>query len=424
MSLISIISFTVFFGILLSSFRKGAELLSPAKVFALIWTLAIGLAELKLSRLQSEWDIFSWFMLLIGVLFFLLGNYIAYVINSHQKFIDLHNVRSSIRSIKVNEKLLYSLILVFFIIFSVSFLTEYLIEGYLPIFTAQPDKARKMFGVFGIHLLVNGVNIILFLIAEYFILIKGKTSKKILLSVVFLISLSSFFLLLQRYNIFLLGVMIFGFLYYSGKHIRFRTFLIAFLIMAGLVVLIRTVRIAQFAEYYFYATSKMKFPIKYAFLSEPYMYIVMNLENFVENFDKIQFHTYGLFTADFITALAGIKHWVADYLNVDKFEYFISGYNTFPYFWAYYFDYGMMGLAAIPLILGFSISEIYYRLHRMPNLVNLTLYSIGFVIIVISFSSDPLTRLDMVFNFVVIAIVQYFISFSNSIPQYSGSKNE
>jgi len=348
-------------------------------------------------------------MLLIGLLSFILGNYISYVINLSKPFYQIDVVRQKIRTYNINEPLLFKIIIISFIVFIFSFMIEFFIEGYVPIFTAQPDKARKMFGIFGLHLLVNGVNVILFLIAEYFILIKSNLKRKMLLSLIFLISTSSFFLLLQRYNFFMLGIMVFAFLYYSGKRIRLRTFLYGILIMASLVVIIRSVRIAQFAEYYFYVTSEMKFPIKYAFLSEPYMYITMNLENFVKNYDKLDFHTFGFFTTDFLMALSGLKHLLTEYLNVEKFPHYIGGYNTFPFYWAYYYDFGLIGLTFIPMILGFLISEVHYRLHRIPNLSNLALYTVGFAVILISYSSDPLTRLDMVFNFALIVLVQKYL---------------
>ncbi|MBU1098489.1 MAG: oligosaccharide repeat unit polymerase [Bacteroidetes bacterium] len=409
MTIISLFAFAVFFFTLFLSFRKGSDFFSPARVFVLLWSLSIALVEFKFSRLQFEWDTFGWFMLLIGLLSFILGNYISYVINLSKPFYQIDVVRQKIRTYNINEPLLFKIIIISFIVFIFSFMIEFFIEGYVPIFTAQPDKARKMFGIFGLHLLVNGVNVILFLIAEYFILIKSNLKRKMLLSLIFLISTSSFFLLLQRYNFFMLGIMVFAFLYYSGKRIRLRTFLYGILIMASLVVIIRSVRIAQFAEYYFYVTSEMKFPIKYAFLSEPYMYITMNLENFVKNYDKLDFHTFGFFTTDFLMALSGLKHLLTEYLNVEKFPHYIGGYNTFPFYWAYYYDFGLIGLTFIPMILGFLISEVHYRLHRIPNLSNLALYTVGFAVILISYSSDPLTRLDMVFNFALIVLVQKYL---------------
>jgi oligosaccharide repeat unit polymerase len=188
-------------------------------------------------------------------------------------------------------------------------------------------------------------------------------------------------------------------------------------IVVTFIVTIQSVRLANIAEHYIYFGSQMKYPVRYAVFTEPYMYVVMNLENFVYAAPKIIDHTYGLFTFDFIAALSGVKHSLAEYLNVTKFPHYISGYNTFPFFWAYYYDYGLLGLAFIPFILGLIFSEIFYALHRNPTLVNLAMYCVVFSILVISIFSDPLTRLDMMFNFVFIIMIQRYISIDHSAIQ-------
>lgn len=408
MTIISFISFAIMLLVIISGLRKESDFFSPARIFLIIWTAAIGLADLKLSRLQVEWSLFGWFMLLSGLIAFLLGIYISYTIFWDKKIKNLVEVRNTIRNVEINKDRMFKLILVYFVIYIVSYVMEFLIEGYIPLFTPQPDKARKMFGVFGLHLLVNGVNVILFLIVQYFILIKADYKRKIFLSIIFLLATGTFLFLLQRYNFFILTVMVFAFIYYSGRNIRLRTFLIMGLVLVGSVMIIRSLRIAQLAEFYFYYMAEMKFSVDYAIFSEPYMYIVMNLENFVHNFDKIKNHSLGFFTMDFLTALLGIKHVIAEYFSLDKFPYFISGYNTFPFYWAYYYDFGILGLFFLPTFLGFMISYVYYKLRTDPNVFRLVLYCIGFIVIVISYSSDPLTRLDMVFNFTVIYLSQFF----------------
>ena len=209
--------------------------------------------------------------------------------------------------------------------------------------------------------------------------------------------------------------MVICFYYYSGKKINYKVVITISLLMIGIVIGIESLRVAKFAQAYFYVSSGIKFPYKFAIFAQPYMYIVMNLENFVKNYSLIPHHTWGIFTSDFILALIGVKHWALEYFNVVKFPHYIGGYNTFPFFWAYYYDFGIPGLAFIPFVLGFIISEIYYYLHRTPNLVNLALYSVGFTVIFISYSSDPLTRLDMMFNFIIIVLVQKYITKKNLI---------
>ena len=150
MSLISFISFFLFIVLAVSGFRKGVDFFSPARIFMLVWTLAIGLADFKFSFLQFHWSGFGWLMLLLGLLAFLLGIYISFTMNVNKPFLDVRQIRNRIKTLEINEKFLYKFILIFFLAYIVCFYTEYLIQGYVPIFTAQPDKARRMFGIFGL----------------------------------------------------------------------------------------------------------------------------------------------------------------------------------------------------------------------------------------------------------------------------------
>lgn len=413
MTTLSFVCLLIFIILIFTGLRKRADFFSPGRILGLVWSLALGLAEFKFSRLQFEWSLDDYLKLMLAVFAFIIGIYISFSRNIDKPFLTVKEIRQRIQTQGLNEKKLYWFIVIFFIAYAVSYLAEYFIEGYIPAFTPKPDKARILFGVFGLHLIVGGINTILFLIVQYFVFVKAKKGKKILLALIFLIALLSFSLLVQRYNFFIVSFMILCMLYYSSKYIKFKSLLIFLAIVFGFLILIQTVRLAQYAEYYFYVYAKMKYPIKYAVFTEPYMYIVMNLENFVRSSGKIERFAYGYFTADFILALTGLKHWLAEYYNLVKFPTYIEGYNSFPFFWAYYYDFGLIGLAFIPFILGYLISEFYYQLHRNPNLINLILYSIGFVVIVISYSSDPLTRLDMVFNFAIILLAQFIIRKNN-----------
>ncbi len=423
MTVVSFFCFTLFLLLLLNGLKKHVDFFSPARIFGLIWLLAIGLVDLKFSRLQLEWTSSGWFSLLIGIISLFVGIYISFSGNFGKDFLNVSQIRKKIQLIGIDKIRLYNLIVLLFVGYAVCFVIEFIIEGYLPAFSPEPDKARVMFGVFGIHLVVNAVNTLLFLIVQYFLFVRAEKAKKTFLVFVFIISTASFLLLLQRYNFFILSIMLLCLLYYCSRHISLKTFLIFVLIAAGILVAIQSIRLAKYAEFYFYTFAEMKFPIKYAIFSEPYMYLVMNLENFVRAVPKIENYTYGYFTLDFLLALTGMKHWLADYYSLEKFPTYIAGYNTFPFYWAYFRDFGYVGLTLIPFILGYVISEIYYKLHSSPHLIYVALYSIGFVILVISYSSDPLTRLDMVFNFILIVLAQFYIT-RKTISIKAQSNNE
>ena len=407
MPIFSLICFIVFFVLLISGLRKTADFLSPARIFGMLWAVVLGIVQLKQSHLQILWSPFDWFVALLALITFLLGIYISFIINLDRPFLHVTKIRKSIRDVGLNEINLFRFIIIYTFIYIICFIAEWQIEGYLPLFTSDPDRARTFFGIFGLHLIVSSANVILFLVIQYFIFVKANYQKKGVLIIIFILALANYVLIVQRYGFFILLMMAFCLFYYSGKRIKPRTIIIFTITVILVIVGIQSIRTTELFTTYVFINSKMKFSPRYAEFTIPYMYISMNMENFVKYYSHIENHSFGFFTFDFLTALTGIKHWLAEYYNFEKFKMYIGGYNTFPFYWPYYLDFGITGLAIIPFIIGFIISEIYYYLHRNPGLVVLALTTVGFAVIMISFNSDPLTRLDMMFNFIVIVLAQF-----------------
>ncbi len=408
MPILSFIFLLFFLVFLIFLLRKNADVLSPGRAFGLLWCFVLCLVELKLSRLQLKWNLYDWFMVLLPLITFLLGVYLSFIINLNKPFLHVSEIRKRIRNIKINEARLFRFIIIYFLFCLISFLVEWQVEGYIPLFTANPDKARVMFGVFGFNYILNSINAVMFLIIQYFIFVKAKYRKKTFLVLIFIVSLGNYVLFVQRFGMFILLMLGFCLYYYAGKKIKIRTVIIFIVLIVSLIAGIQSLRETQFFSTYVFLDSKMKFSPRYSELTIPYMYLAMNTENFVKYYPHIEKHSYGFFTFEYLIELSTIRKWFIDYYHFDKFKLHIGGYNTFPFFWTYFYDFGIAGLAIIPFIIGFVISEIYYYMHRNPNLVVLVLTAISFAIITSSFNSDSLTRLDTVLPFFMIVVSQFY----------------
>jgi oligosaccharide repeat unit polymerase len=150
----------------------------------------------------------------------------------------------------------------------------------------------------------------------------------------------------------------------------------------------------------------MKFPIEYAVFTEPYMYVVMNLENFVRSSQLLDAHTYGFYSFNSVMSLTGLKHWIEGYWNLDEAPFIIGGYNTYSFLWTYYRDFGIPGLMAFPLIEGSVIAHLYYRMRRNPGVHTVSLYGLAVFTMVISFFFNVLSMLQ----FIVIVAMVYIVS--------------
>jgi oligosaccharide repeat unit polymerase len=386
--------------------KKGTDIFSPARLFAIVWTLVIGLTELKLSRHQIKWSMFSWLVLLISLVSVLLGMFIIYVINYNRPINSIPSIRNTIQKFHLGSQKLFNLTLGLFVIYIISYAAIYLIVGFIPLFTAHPNIAREKWSVFGLGLIVHLAPTIIYLTIFYMLVVKKDLNKKLILILSSMVAFITFLFLLQRFDIVISIVLSVVALYYGTFKFRARTIIIVFLMTVILMYTISTIRVNNFFIQYLYYSAHMKFSAKYAMLTEPYMYVVMNLENFANAVDKLSVFSYGTFTFDFALALSGLKHTLIEYNNVAELPYLVNGnYNTYSMFFVYYRDYGVIGVFVFPLLVGLVISTLYYKMLRNPNINTISVYGICTFVILFSFFIPMLSWLHFVLNLSTIYFV-------------------
>lgn len=173
---------------------------------------------------------------------------------------------------------------------------------------------------------------------------------------------------------------------------------------------ISTFRTSKSIANIIYHISEMKYSIKYAIFTEPYMYLSMNIENYTNAVNKLENFSYGFYTFDFLLALSGLKHWIAEYAGFNDFPHLITvNFNTYTMFFAYYRDFGPIGVGVIPLLLGIIVASFYYKLRSDPNIFNVIVYGMLLFAMLFSFFIPMLSWLHFVFNLTVISIVSKII---------------
>jgi oligosaccharide repeat unit polymerase len=393
----------------------GADPLSPGRVFGFVWAFSLGLADLKLSRIQQEWTFMSWSVLLIGVSCFLLGLYLVYVMNLATPTVAISRIRVTLRKDAiVNENMLFRLVVGLFLAYIISFGLTVLIRGQVPWFADNPSKTRVGYGVFGIGLLIHSAPAVMFFVVEYFLLVPSRRRKKLLLALIFVLTGGTFLLLLYRFVLVLAAILSVVLLFYMSRVIRWRTVLLLLSTFVGLFAWMQTIRLVGQIQNFFYYLSKMTYGVKYAVFTEPYMYIVMGLENASRGIDKLEAHTLGYFTLNPLLAITGIKHWAAGYFSIDETPFLVSGYNTYPFYWYYYYDFGIPGVVLGSFLLGTFIAAIYWRMRKRPDIVTVSLYGVGVFIMVMSFYLNPLTLLNFIYVVLVIYFGQRFVGWVSS----------
>jgi oligosaccharide repeat unit polymerase len=405
--MIAFISFAILFFLIISLFVKETDILSPARLFLIIWSLAVGLSELKFSRFQFTWSFYSWLILAIALGGVLLGMYVIYVINFNNKITGKWTNKFIVQNFNINSNKLFHIIIILSALYAVSFYISYLVVGYLPIFSISPGLARLNWGIFGFGLIVQSVPAILFMIVLYFFYARKAYFKKALLALLFLFVFFSYFLLLQRLYLVFFLILAGLFWYYKAPKVKIRTILFITAVIVLIVYVMSTFRASKTVANLLYLISEMKFSKEYAIFTEPYMYIVMNLENFANSVNKLADFTYGYYSFDFILALTGIKHMLAEYNNISDLSNIItSSYNTSTMFFVYFRDFGAIGLGLISFIIGMVFNGLYLNMKKNPTLQSVTLYLCVVFLILFSFFVPMMHWLHFVMNVFLI----YFIS--------------
>jgi oligosaccharide repeat unit polymerase len=403
---ISILSFGILFLLLISLFKKGTDVFSPARLFLIIWSFAIGLTDLKFSRYQYQWSSYSWMMLIISLFSMLTGMFVVYVINLDKPLNKINSIREIFKNSSFNSALLLRYTVLLFFAYLISYVISAIIIGFIPFFTRFPGVARNDWGVFGFGLFVQSFPSIIYLCVLYFIITKGERGKKNVLLALLFTTFITYAFLLQRYYIVFAILLITVSVYYLTNLLRFKNVVIVFGVIFLSVFSMTFIRLTGTIANYLYYLSDMKYSVKYALFTEPYMYIVMNLENFANAVEKVEKFTYGTFSFDFIFALSGLKHSLAEYMRLSQYPNLLSNnFNTYTMFFIYYWDFGVIGLGIIPLLIGAFISNAYYKMRKNPTINTVSVYSVLVFVLIFSFFVPIISFLHFVFNFFLISFI-------------------
>jgi oligosaccharide repeat unit polymerase len=192
-------------------------------------------------------------------------------------------------------------------------------------------------------------------------------------------------------------MLIFIFFYYATRRVSLKTVLVFFSLCFIVIYSIANVRGGVLGAVLLYKASSMRIPVIYAFVTEPYMYIVMNVENMVRSINLFDHYTLGYYSLDSIFALTGLKHWVAEYFGIIDTPFLVSGYNTYTIFWNFYRDFGTIGISFVPLLYGFMVGCIYHLFRCKPTIGLSSLYGMSVFMMFFSFFINPLGYLWFVY---------------------------
>ena len=339
-------------------YLKSGNPLHLRGLFCAFWVGGQGISCLKLSRLQTDWSMETWGCFFVALVAF----WTVYEFTARKLLTDS----------KITEKQdsgyglgLFTSILLLTMVCVATFTLEAVVLGYIPFFVRGVPHAYSYFHISGVHyftvscVLVPSMSVVLFVTEKN--LSKGK---KIAAAAAALIALSIPVLCVSRFQL-IFGVIlaVLTFMQVSGvKKIRY-----LFMAAGALIPLYVILSIARSHDVeYLNGIFEMKNGNTPIFITQPYMYIANNYDNFNCLVEQLPAHTYGIKGLFPLWALTGLKFLKPELVS---FPLYITKeeLTTVTLFYDAYYDFGIAGVFIFSALLGIFAAWLSNHVEKKEN---------------------------------------------------------
>lgn len=383
--------------------RESGSFVELRALFTLAWVVGQGISCLKLSTLQDTWSYITWLS------FFVI--YIAFGIGYEwgRKYSRVEGKEPEKNKKKADR--LFRCIMLLLVVSAGCFVIEIIRIGYIPVFSDEP-YSYSYFRMSALHYL-HYCAISCILIPGLTVLWKKIDSEESkwrngAIIIANIVAFAVPFLYVSRFQ-FLFEIGVAAVIYILvNKNMRKST-----LVLLGLVVCAAYVVITLSQKrdaIYLNNVFKMKYTHMPVFLTQPYIYIANNYDNFdclVKNLPKF---SYGLRMLFPFVSLTGLKFVMPNL--VPATVYLTSTeLTTFTMFYDAYYDFGVIGVFVIALLIGVVAKVIIDIIKKSDNPVVYLLYGQIAVYLALAFFttwfSSPATWFWLIITGMIYCYVGY-----------------
>ena len=383
--------------------RESGSFVELRALFTLAWVGGQGISCLKLSTLQDTWSYITWLS------FFVI--YIAFGIGYEwgRKYSRVEGKEPEKNKKKADR--LFRCIMLLLVVSAGCFVIEIIRIGYIPVFSDEP-YSYSYFRMSALHYL-HYCAISCILIPGLTVLWKKIDSEESkwrngAIIIANIVAFAVPFLYVSRFQ-FLFEIGVAAVIYILvNKNMRKST-----LVLLGLVVCAAYVVITLSQKrdaIYLNNVFKMKYTHMPVFLTQPYIYIANNYDNFdclVKNLPKF---SYGLQMLFPFVSLTGLKFVMPNL--VPATVYLTSTeLTTFTMFYDAYYDFGVIGVFVIALLIGVVAKVIIDIIKKSDNPVVYLLYGQIAVYLALAFFttwfSSPATWFWLIITGMIYCYVGY-----------------
>ncbi len=379
-------------------YRRERKLLQMEAVFSLFWNGGIGLSAMKLSRLAEEWEPVTWLCLILVYPAFLVGYEAVRALEekraAERREAERNGAEEGEGTADGGEetdpgsgrertagRILHCIYAVLFVS-AACFLLEAAVIREVPLFSDKPH-AYSYFHLSGVHYFTVS-SIFVLPLSVIYRRVKGKLSKRewLRLGVCCLAALAVPILCVSRFQLLLAVLLSVCVAVTCWPGIRLRY---VFLVIALLIPVYVGLTVARNHDVaYLNGIFEMKNETTPIFITQPYMYVANNYDNFNCLVRELPAHTMGLRQLFPVFALTGLKflrpELVSFPIYVTKTEL-----TTVTLIYDAYYDLGLAGVLLFGLILGMACRKVASLQERGRNPVALLFYAQIAMYLVFSF---------------------------------------
>ena len=351
-------------------YKKSGNPLHLRGLFSAFWVGGQALSCMKLSRLQSDWSYITWACFFVALTAF----WCVYELAERRFEKRECSVGTEISQGTKIKKIsgtsgyglgLFTAVILLTLVSLSAFTLEAVVLGYIPFLVRGVPHAYSYFHITGVHyftvscVLVPSMTVVLFVTEK-----NMKTGMKVAAAAAALVALAIPVLCVSRFQlIFAVILAVITFMQVSG--IKKIWYLIAAAAALVPLYVILTIARSHDVEYLngIFEMKNLNTPI---FITQPYMYIANNYDNFNCLVEQLQAHTYGIKGMFPLWALTGLKFIKPELVSFPLYTT-KEELTTVTLFYDAYYDFGIAGVFLFAALLGVFAAWLMRRASKPGN---------------------------------------------------------
>lgn len=388
-------------------YRRSENIVHLRGLFSLFWVGGQGIACLKLSELSVDWNILTWLCFLLAFMGFWMSFEFL-----QQMYGTSGRGRSSWFNFQGYELPLFLSMVIVTVVSVTAFIAEAVVLGFIPFFIKGVPHAYSAFHITGVHYFTVSCVLVPALSVLYFCIEQGRNGFRMALAVIMdLVACAIPVLCVSRFQL-ILAVGLAVLTYIIMEH-RLKIFY-AVGLAVGMVVIYVILTVARGHDIpYLNSIFQMKNSQMPIFITQPYMYIANNYDNFNCLVEWLPSHTFGLRMLFPLWALTGLKFLVPALVN---FPIYVTKeeLTTVTLFYDSFYDFGIIGVLFFSCILGGAAFFLVRMVKRVRNPLGYLFYAQFAMYLMLSFFTTWFSNPTTWFYFAVTGLLYGFCSWKNN----------